>query len=42
MSSCRKSEIYNDWLKSPKSSEFAIFLTHSGIKILNYVYFMIF
>ena len=41
MSSCRKSEIHNDWLKSPKSSEF-FFLTNIGKKIPNYVYFMIF
>ena len=35
MSSCRKPEIQNDvCLKSPKSSEFAIFITNSGKKSL--------
>ena len=34
MSSCRKPQIQNDLPKSPKSSEFVIFLTNSGKKSL--------
>ena len=34
MSSCRKPQIQNDLPKSPKSSEFVIFLTNSGQKSL--------
>jgi len=42
MSSCRKPEIQKKILKSPTSSEFAIFINKQRSKITNYVYFIMF